>query len=280
MNVQPKVPLPEYASTYLVDVGDSQVAVLDYAPSGYQQTVHMVHGFTGSKEDFSQIAPFIAAAGYRVIAHDHRGCHQSSHAPSTYSLAQLAADVLAVQAAVGVTSPHLLGHSFGGLVARAAALDQQPAPASLTLFCTGPARPVGATGWLLEMQEFLREKSMVEAWDYMDAHPDHSINFRTDGDPNSLVSSRWRASDNAAIVAQADMIVAIDDRTNELAASALPIHVVYGEFDDAWPLAEQDRVAEATDAPVSVIKDAGHCPNEERPAETAAALIKFWDSLR
>lgn len=275
----PKVALPDFASTYTVDVNGVSLAVLDYAPAEYQRTVHLVHGFTGSKEDFSALAPLIAAQGYRVIAHDHRGCHQSSHAPGNYSLSQLAGDVLALQQALGLTDVHLLGHSFGGLVARHAALMADARQSSLTLFCTGPGRPVDEGGWLEVMQSFLRDKSMVEAWDYMDSHPNHGINFRTDGDVSSLWSSRWRESDSAAIVAQADILLEAIDRSDELAASGLPVHVVYGEFDDAWPLSEQDRVAAVCHAQVSVIADAGHCPNEERPDATADALVKFWTTL-
>ena len=115
--------------------------------------------------------------------------------------------------------------------------------------------------------------------DYMDSHPDHGISFRTDGNVDSVMSSRWRESDSAAIVEQADILLQATDSSGELAASGIPVHVVYGEFDDAWPLAEQDRVASVTHAPVSVIADAGHCPNEERPEATAHVLVEFWNSL-
>ena len=122
MTLQPKVELPTYASAYTIDINGAQLALLDYAPVASHGTVHLVHGFTGSKEDFSALAPLIAEQGYRVIAHDHRGCHQSSHTPGAYSLAQLASDVIAVQRALGLRHVHLLGHSFGGIVARHAAL--------------------------------------------------------------------------------------------------------------------------------------------------------------
>ena len=279
VKLKPKVELPTYASTYTIDINGAQLALLDYVPTAYRGCVHLVHGFTGSKEDFSALAPLIAEQGYRVIAHDHRGCHQSSHTPGAYSLSQLASDVISVQRALGLSDVHLLGHSFGGLVARHAALQPGATQASLTLFCTGPARPIDKDGWLELMQDFLRDKSMVEAWDYMDGHSDHGINFRTDGNVDSVMSSRWRESDSTAIVEQADILLQATDRSDELAASGLPVHVVYGEFDDAWPLAEQDRVASVTHAPVSVISDAGHCPNEERPEATAHVLVEFWNSL-
>ena len=279
MTLTAKVSLPDYASTYRVPIAGAELAVIDYAPEGATQVVHLVHGFTGSKEDFAAIAPLIADAGFRVIAHDHRGCNQSSHTPGDYSLKRLAADVIELEAALGISGAHLLGHSFGGVVAREAALHPDSTHRSLTLFCTGPAAPNSAGGWLSTMGDFLADKTMTEAWDYMDSHPDHNINFRTDGDPTSLYSSRWRESDSAAIIAQVEILHSVLDRTNELVERGIPVQVVYGQYDDAWPLAEQDRVAAAVGRPSMVIADAGHCPNEERPLETASALIEVWASL-
>ena len=63
------------------------------------------------------------------------------------------------------------------------------------------------------------------------------------------------------------------------ARHGLPVHVVYGENDDAWPLAMQDQMARDLDAPVTVIPDAGHCPNEDRPEDTAAVIADFWDTI-
>ena len=120
---------------------------------------------------------------------------------------------------------------------------------------------------------------MAQAWDYMDANPEHGINFRTDGNSESLYSSRWRESDSQAIIAQVDILNSVVDRTADLVKSGLPVQVVYGEFDDAWPLSEQDRVAAAVGRASIVIPEAGHCPNEERPVETAVVLTEWWQSI-
>jgi pimeloyl-ACP methyl ester carboxylesterase len=53
--------------------------------------------------------------------------------------------------------------------------------------------------------------------------------------------------------------------------------VIYGDSDDRWPLEMQDQMAEELHAPVSVIKDAGHCPNEDQPEATAKVIADFWD---
>ena len=36
-------------------------------------------------------------------------------------------------------------------------------------------------------------------------------------------------------------------------------------------------MARDLDAPVTVIPDTGHCPNEDRPEDTAEVIAEFWD---
>jgi pimeloyl-ACP methyl ester carboxylesterase len=66
---------------------------------------------------------------------------------------------------------------------------------------------------------------------------------------------------------------------SEIVATKIPVHVVYGENDDAWPLEMQDQMAKELSAPRTIIKDAGHCPNEDQPEETVKVLTNFWSSL-
>ena len=40
-----------------------------------------------------------------------------------------------------------------------------------------------------------------------------------------------------------------------------------------------DQMASDLSAPVTVIKEAGHCPNEDQPEATAKAIADFWSSL-
>jgi pimeloyl-ACP methyl ester carboxylesterase len=65
----------------------------------------------------------------------------------------------------------------------------------------------------------------------------------------------------------------------EIVATRIPVHVVYGENDDAWPLDLQDQMAKDLAAPRTIIKDAGHCPNEDQPEETVKVLANFWSAL-
>src|SRR3954468_24569985 len=104
-----------------------EFAVLDAAAapqSAPKGTALLLPGFTGSKEDFIALQVPLAEAGYRTVAVDGRGQYESAgpEADETaYAQAELARDVLAQAEALN-TRVHLVGHSLGGQIARAAVL--------------------------------------------------------------------------------------------------------------------------------------------------------------
>ena len=91
----------------------------------------LIPGFTGSKEDFAPLLPLLAAAGWRTATYDQRGQFETPGSlGDDFSLEGFAADAVSVAAQLfGSTEPvHLVGHSFGGLVAVEAAIDHHRRP--------------------------------------------------------------------------------------------------------------------------------------------------------
>lgn len=258
--------------TQYVPVQGESLAVQLFEPARRKADAVLIHGYTGSKEDFTDLGAFLSLRGYRVLTFDNRGQHESAHSErdDAYSVESLARDAIALAQHFDLERPHLLGHSFGGLVALRAVVTAPALWTSLTMFCSGP----GAIPDKPDLEETLRvlpNMTMEEAWF---AHRDREAQqFPT----YELLKRRWLASDRRSVLTHARHLLGEPSLVAEVAAVGLPTHVVYGENDDAWPLPMQDRMATDLRAVTSVIAGAGHCPNEDAPEYTAQVLADFWD---
>lgn len=255
----------------LVNIQGEDLAVEIYQPVTHIGDAVLIHGFTGSKEDFEDLGPLLAAKGYRTLTFDNRGQHESAHSKREdgYSMESLARDAVALAQHFGLTRPHLFGHSFGGLVAQQAAIAAPDNWSTLTLFCSGPHflpnRPD-----LDETIKILATMSMEESWNKYKEEVDRlRPRYET-------YKKRWKASDPLSTKTMAEHLKSRQSIVARVAATKIPVHVVYGESDDAWPLDLQDQMARDLSAPVTVIKEAGHCPNEDQPEVTADVVAEFW----
>jgi pimeloyl-ACP methyl ester carboxylesterase len=243
--------------------------------------VVLVPGFTGSKEDFLPVLGMIAATGRPVLSYDQRGQHESAGPddPASYTVPALAGDLLAVIDHVG-PPVHLVGHSFGGLVSRAAVIDRPETVRSLTLLDSGPG---GLTGqrrtWLELMAPIIAEGGLTTVWAALEAA--QAGDPRVQALPEEIqvfLKRRFLAQSAVAVQVTGQALIDEPDRVDELRARfAGPILVAFGAADDAWSPAEQEKMAARLGVPHVVIPDAMHSPAAENPEVTAKVLAEFWD---
>ncbi len=120
---------------YRVRARDVEIEV-EEAGDGERPFV-LVHGFTGSRDDFDEVIPPLADLG-RTLALDQRGHGGSTNSgdESDYTLDGLALDLDAALSALDLPPCDLLGHSMGGMVALRFALAQPDRVRSLILMDT------------------------------------------------------------------------------------------------------------------------------------------------
>ncbi|MEV0554891.1 MULTISPECIES: alpha/beta fold hydrolase [unclassified Streptomyces] len=279
---------PPGTRAYRLATARGEFAVIE-AGSPERGTALLLPGFTGSKEDFISLHEPLAAAGYRTVAVDGRGQYETpgpSDDETPYAQAELAQDVLAQVDALTDGSQervHLVGHSFGGQVARAAVLLDPPRFRSLTLMASGPAEISPSQQQRVKLlRDALAVMDMGQVWEAIQAlEPPEDAEDDLDAglDDQDDLKHRWLGNSPAQLIAAGRQLCEEPDRVAELAAVGLPVHVLSGERDDTWPVPLLDDMAVRLDAHRTIVHGAEHSPNSDRPRETAEALAAFWDGM-
>lgn len=250
-------------------------------------TALLLPGFTGSKEDFAPLIDAMSDAGLEVVAIDLPGQYESAGptAEADYLPGPLGAAVAELVEKLTADGRRvlLLGHSYGGLVARGAALAGAPI-AGLTLLASGPAElPAGVRrtaldhgetamregGGIVASQRLAEQRSMLSpAWR---ALPE---------DLKALLRERFLRSSPASLLGMGEGLRTEPDLVTRLGrtlrAAQVPCLVVCGELDDAWSAASQRDMAERLDADFAVLSGAMHSPNTEAPEALLATLLATW----
>jgi pimeloyl-ACP methyl ester carboxylesterase len=296
--------LPDGVQRTEVKTGRGWFAALEALPVPgvcERETALLVPGYTGSKEDFLALLDQLAAAGRRVVAIDMRGQYQtpgpaSLNSPAStagpastdcYTAAALGADIAAIVRAT--QTRHLLGHSYGGLVAREAMLDclADDGVKSLTLMSSGPGALTGPRAD--ELRAMLAALGALDG-DVMAATLPIAELWKAQLEPQAVAAGvpegivaflgeRMLSNDPEGLVAMARHLLSAPDRTDELARlTGVRMLVVYGENDNSWSPGAQEEMARRLGAMRVCIPGAVHSPNVEAPATTASALTAFWDA--
>lgn len=103
-----------------------------------------IHGGPGNSSDYMVSLEQLASTKLAVVSYDQRGTGQSTEPSKGYAMCNYIADLEAVRQAVGADSVHLLGHSWGGLVATHYATIHPQRVRSIILMGSGVPNPQAA----------------------------------------------------------------------------------------------------------------------------------------
>jgi pimeloyl-ACP methyl ester carboxylesterase len=235
--------------------------------------VLLIPGWTGSKEDFTPVLPLLADAGFDVTTYDQRGQYETHGDPDAdYTLDGYARDALAVRATSGATRSHLLGHSFGGLVAQQAALTEPGAWLSLSLLDTGP----GALGDS-PTRPLKRLVSAIGKVPLLQIHEVREQGIRRPAQITRFLARRFTSNAAASLKAMTQLLLDAPDVIADVAQLDLPFWVGRGADDDAWPHDVQAEMAVRLGTAIHVVPDSAHSPAVENPDGLMAAWLPFLE---
>lgn len=228
----------------------------------------LVHGLQIGQTLFAPLRRHLAST-FQVLTYDQRDCGTSAYPPADYATDELADDLAALVTALGHRSAHVLGTSFGGMVAQAFALRHPDLLGRLVLGATSqsPFRADRVAGPVAGLLAALGAGDTGRAATLLaQLAPATGPATRDAGTP----------CDRGAALARRFAATRGFDTRGSLGAVAAPTLVLHGREDTFVPLEDVlAMVAELPDADLLLLSGAGHAWENEVPARAAAHVTAF-----
>ncbi|MWG36434.1 alpha/beta fold hydrolase [Halomarina oriensis] len=270
-------------------VVETESARLVYDVAGEGEAVVLVHSGIADRRmwdpQFSTLAEH-----YRTVRYDMQGFGDSAFVAEGTDRG----DLVAFTGALGIPQAHLVGSSFGASVALDAALEHPELVRSLTL--VGPTvggHDYEGTGpeWKAVLDRYEASVEAFEAGAYREAAEHEAALWvvgpgrETEAVDADLLERIVEMDDRALRMEAAgrrreDASVLDPPAADRLSSLSIPVHVVVGAYDlPSVGEAAGLLVERAPDAQLSVVDDAAHLPNLERPEAVTDLLLEFWASV-
>ena len=215
--------------------------------------VVLVHGLGGHAEDWANLAPYLARAGYRVYMPDLPGFGRSEQPRDfSYSIPDQAGAVVGFLDAMGLQRVELGGWSMGGWIAQRIAAEHPNRIHRLMLFDSAGLYAKPAWNTALFTPANAAELDQLDA--LLMPHPPTV--------PGFIAADILRASRNNAWVihrALDSMLTGRDATDSALPNLKMPVLIVWGEADRITPLSQgRTMYALIPQSKLDVIPACGH----------------------
>jgi len=253
-----------------IDVGGRKIRILDTG-EGEGAPIVFVHGFGGDLNNWMFNQPSLAEKR-RTIAIDLPG-HGGSAKETSGDLTSLAATVAETLETLGIGQAHFIGHSLGGAIVLALALEKPALAASLTLLA--PAG-LGDTVNRNYTEGFIaadRRKTLKPVLELLFADPslvsndmiDDLIKFkRLDGAINAMQAIEQ------ANFKEGKQSTNFASRIGEIKA---PITIIWGRQDQVVPMTDPAQLPQTL--AFHILEKSGHMPQMEQSTEVNGLIDTF-----
>jgi pyruvate dehydrogenase E2 component (dihydrolipoamide acetyltransferase) len=233
-----------------------------------------IHGFGGDLNNwqFNQEALAEDQATYALDLPGHGGSEKALEPGQGDALA-LARAVIDFLDARDIPQAHLVGHSLGGAVALALALDQPTRVRSATLICSAGLGPEINMDYIEGFMQAKRRKQLQPVLEMLVADPamvsremiEDVLKFKrldgVEGALNRFVAESFAGGRQAL------------ELRSRLAELSVPVQVIWGRQDRILPVSHGEGLPGTV--PVYVLDDAGHMAHMEKAAEVNEQIRRF-----
>ena len=232
--------------------------------------VVLVHGLGGRAENWQNLSPYFAKAGYRVYMPDLPGYGRSEKPTDfSYSVPDEAAVVMGFLDALSLKQVDLGGWSMGGWIVQRVASEHPERVRRLMLFDSAGIYEVPAWDARLFTPSTIAELGQFEA--LLMPHPPKV--------PEFLSRDILRISQQNAWVihrALATMLTGRDATDNLLPRLKMPVLIVWGTEDHVLPLSQGERMhLLIPKSQLEVFAGCGHLAPEQCASQIGPKVVEF-----
>jgi pimeloyl-ACP methyl ester carboxylesterase len=232
--------------------------------------VVLVHGLGGRAEDWVNIAPYLARAGYRVYTPDLLGFGQSEKpGDATYSIHDQAELVVNFFDAMNLKQADLVGWSMGGWIVQRVAADHPDRIRRLALMdSAGLLMP---PDWDIRLFTPTNTAELDKLDELLMPNPPRIPAFVADDLLRRTEADGWVVKR-----ALASMLTAKDVMDFKLPSLQMPVLILWGDQDHITPLSEGRQIHKLIpQSRLEVAPDCGHLAPEQCSGLYGPELIRF-----
>lgn len=252
------------------------------APQGKGAPLVLISGLGYPLWQWHLMVPYLEGH-FQVVTLDNRGVGQSDKPAGPYTASMLAKDVVGLLDALGIDQAVVMGHSMGGFIAQALALDYPPRVNKLILAATnfGGPRHVPVTAEAMAVLSDVKSDPLTRlrngivistAPGFAERQPEliqKWLDWRV-ANPLDLAGYQAQMGIGIALLAEA---AAFESKLPNISAPTL---ILFGAHDKVVPPANADLLAkQVPGSQIRILPDAGHFFPLEVPEEAAQVIIQF-----
>jgi 3-oxoadipate enol-lactonase len=241
-------------------VGDLQMY---WERHGSGDPVLFINGTGGDLRTLGPLQTHPLGRRFDALFYDQRGLGRTSIPDGPYSMQQYGDDAARLIERIGWERCHVVGLSFGGMVAQELALRHPHLVDRLVLCCTSSGGEGGSSFDLLQLEDLPRDEALAKRVAVFDSRGDTTTEPWTIAPGMELAVQMWRSapapSPDAARGARLQLDArAFHDTWDRLPAFDHPTLVIGGRFDGQAPPINLERLANRLPNARLHLCDGGH----------------------